>query len=30
MQYAVMPLLTRAVRLFLYPVRAGEPLEGES
>ena len=30
MQYAVMPLLTRAVRLFLYPAPAGEPLEGES
>jgi antibiotic biosynthesis monooxygenase (ABM) superfamily enzyme len=30
MQYAVMPLLTRAVRPFLYPARAGQPLEGAS
>ena len=27
MQYAVMPLLTRAARPFLYPVRAGQPLK---
>jgi len=28
MQYAVMPVLTRAARPFLYPARAGQPLEG--
>jgi uncharacterized protein len=28
MQYAVMPLLTRAARPFLYPARAGQPLKG--
>jgi antibiotic biosynthesis monooxygenase (ABM) superfamily enzyme len=27
MQYAVMPLLTRAARPFLYPARAGQPLK---
>jgi antibiotic biosynthesis monooxygenase (ABM) superfamily enzyme len=30
MQYAVMPLLTRAARPFLYPAGAGHPLEGGS
>ena len=30
MQYAVMPVLTRAARPFLYPARRGEPLGGTS
>jgi antibiotic biosynthesis monooxygenase (ABM) superfamily enzyme len=30
MQYAVMPLLTRAARPFLYPAQAGQQLEGAS
>ena len=30
LQYAVMPLPTRAARPFVYPARAGQPLEGAS